>query len=227
MTGRNLAICVPLSWPWAPREFLTSLLGMVMPANSRDMRASGVESYRVLVDKSFPLDVSRNRLVAKALEQGATHVLFLDADMTFPANLAQSLLAANADICGALYFKRTPPFQPVPSHFGAGADPQMLSPLRLPEKPGVVKCDVLGMGATLIRREVFEALEKPWFYYEAYRPTGEMIVTEDVPFCRNAGEAGFGLACDTRVVCGHLRWDAVGPGHRRTRQRAPEKEEVC
>jgi len=226
MTGCNLAICVPLSWPWAPREFLTGLLGMVMPANWRDMRSRGVESCRVLVDKSFPLDVSRNRLVTKALELGATHVLFLDADMTFPPDLAQSLLAAEVDICGALYFKRTPPFAPVPSHFAGGDDPQMLTPVRLPEKPGLVECDVLGMGATLIRRQVFDALDKPWFRYEAYRPTGEMIVTEDVPFCRDAGEAGFRVACDTRVVCGHLRREVVGPGHWRTWRKAVDAEEV-
>ncbi len=226
MTDCNLAICLPVSWPWVPREFFTTVLSMVMPANSRDMRRCGVDSYRVLVDKSFPLDLSRNRLVAKALELGATHVLFLDADMTFPAGLLQKLLENDADICGALYFKRTPPFAPTPSHFGAGGDPQMLSPVTLPDEPGIVECDVVGMGATLIRREVFEALEKPWFYYEPYRPTGEMIVTEDVPFCRNAKNAGFEIVCDTRITCGHLRWDTVGPEHWRAWRNAMNREEV-
>ena len=212
-SGTRPAICVPLSWAWAPREFFISLLEMVMPSGARAMEEAGVEKFWVLLDKSFPLDLSRNRLASRALDLGATHVLFLDADMTFPAGLVEKLLDVGAPVSAALYFKKAPPFTPVPSMLDVPEDPQLMRPITLPEPPGIVECDVVGMGATLIRREVFEKIEKPWFAYDIHRRSGEMSVTEDVTFCIKARAAGFRIACDTRITCGHLRWETVGPAH--------------
>jgi len=209
----RLAICVPLSWAWVPRDFFTSLLGMVMPSGAHEMEEAGVGKFWLLVDKSFPLDVSRNRLVERALDLGATHVLFLDADMTFPPGMAPKLFDVGADISAALYFKKSPPHQPVASLFNHPTDEQLMNPIDLPEATGPVDCDVVGMGATLVRREVFESMDRPWFAYEVYRPTGEMSVTEDVIFCRKARDAGFRIACDTRIICGHIRTETVGPAH--------------
>lgn len=186
---------------------------MVLPSGVNNMRDAGIEHFWVLVDTSFPLDLSRNRLVSRALDIGATHVLFIDADNTFPPGMIKSLFEVDADISAALYFKKSPPFAPVASLFDVDDDPQLMSPISLPDPPGIVDCDVAGMGATLIRREVFERINKPWFAYDVYRGTGEMSVTEDVPFCKKAREAGLRIACDTRVVCGHLRWENVGASH--------------
>ena len=208
-----MAICAPLSWAYVPRDFFISVLEMVMPSGARAIEEAGVEKFWVLLDKSFPLDLSRNRLAARALDIGATHVLFLDADMTFPADLIGKLLKVGAPISAALYFKKSPPFAPVPSMLDVPNDPQLMRPIELPESPGIVDCDVVGMGATLISREVFEGIGKPWFAYEAYRRTGEMSVTEDVTFCVKARKAGFRIACDTGSICGHLRWETVGAAH--------------
>ncbi len=226
MTGHEcqLAICVPLSWMWTPRDFFTSLLGMVMPSGAQSMKDAGVGKFRVLVDKSFPLDLSRNRLAARALEIGATHVLFIDADMTFEPDLVERLFKIGADVSAALYFKKSPPFVPVPSLLDHPDDPQLMRPIELPETAGVVDCHVVGMGATLIRREVFESINKPWFAYEVYERTGEMSVTEDVTFCRKAREAGFRIACDTRITCGHLRWETVGRAHFESCKSVPSAE---
>jgi len=209
----RLAICVSLSWAYVPREFFASILEMVMPSGAKAIEEAGVENFWVLLDKSFPLDLSRNRLAARALDIGATQVLFLDADMTFPAGLVGKLLKIEAPVSAALYFKKSPPFAPVPSMLDVHNDPQLMRPIDLPESPGMVECDVVGMGATLINREVFERIEKPWFAYDIYRRTGEMSVTEDVTFCIKARRAGFRIVCDTGLICGHLRWDEVGAGH--------------
>jgi len=211
--NHSLAVCIPLSWPYAPRDFFTSVLRMVMPSGAASIANAGVREFRVLVDRSFPLDLSRNRLAERALDIGATHVLFLDADNTFPEGTVRGLLETDRDIAAALYFKKAPPFPPVPSVFDVPDDPQLMRPIGLPEHPGVVDCDVVGMGATLVRREVFEGVDKPWFAYDVYEKTGETSVTEDVTFCIKAARAGFTIACDTRITCGHLRWETIGRAH--------------
>lgn len=209
----KLAICVPLSWPNVPSAFFVSYTSLFMPSRLEAMAKAGVKNLWHLVDKSFPLDYCRNRLARIALEKGATHVLFIDADMTFPRDLIVRLLSIDADVAGALYFKKTPPFQPVASRLGVKGDGQLMKPIRLPARPGIVRCDVVGMGATLIKREALEFIGHPWFAYDLYKPTGEMEITEDVTFCTKAKSAGFEIVCDTRLVCGHVRSDIVGARH--------------
>jgi hypothetical protein len=75
----------------------------------------------------------------------------------------------------------------------------------------LVECDGVGGGFTIVRREVFEALEgdlepdKALFF--EYR--GDH--TEDLWFCKHAREQGFRIAVDTRVTCGHIYHAYWGP----------------
>lgn len=211
--GVKLAVCVPLSWPSVPGAFFVSYTSLFAPSRLEAMARAGVTTLWHMVDGAFPLDLCRNRLVRRALEIGASHVLFLDADMTFPRELVTGLLAADSDVAGALYFKKTPPFQPVPARFNVRHDGQLMKPIRLPAKPSLVRCDVLGMGATMIKRRALEWVGHPWFAYDVYKRTGEREITEDVSFCRKIKTAGFDIVCDTRLVCGHVRSEIVGAEH--------------
>lgn len=211
----NLAVCVPISWDYVPTPFLISFTQLFRPGQLKAIRALGVEKYFHLFNRAFPLDHNRNQLVAKSLELDADWVLFLDADMTFPAGMAPGLLRSaiesKAAIVSACYFKKQPPHACVSSLKKFVDDPQLLTPIdpckdrEGEEEKGLVECDVIGMGAALIHARVFEEVPRPWFEYEAYAGTGEMTVTEDVPFCRKAKEAGFTILTDTAMVCGHIR----------------------
>ena len=66
----------------------------------------------------------------------------------------------------------------------------------------IVECDVIGMGFTLIKREVFEAIDEPYFYFEHGRV--ENGVSEDFYFCEKARSAGYKIAVHTGVLCKHL-----------------------
>lgn len=205
-----------------PTMFAVSLVNMLLPKRLQALTELGIDEFWPIIDTSFPLDLSRNRLVKKALELKATHLLFLDVDMTYPPDMVGKLLKRDRDVVGPLYFKKNPPHQPVPSNFNVKNDPQLLRPIRIGVyegrgknrkfkdlKKALVKCDVIGMGGALIKTEVFERIPEPWFEYERYLPTGEMMITEDVPFCRKVKAAGLDIYCDTTIIAPHLKTAAV------------------
>ena len=177
------------------------------------MAKEGVTEFWHLIDGSFPLDLCRNRLVKKALDLGATHVLFFDVDMTYPRDFITRILSTGADCVGPLYFKKSEPFAPVAGIKDVPNDPQLIRPLsyaRFEEgefkgfRRELIEVDVIGCGGMLVSRRVLEAIGENWFEYERYKKTGEMSVTEDVPFCRKVKENGFKVYCHTGIVCGHL-----------------------
>lgn len=212
----NLAVCVPISWDFVPTPFLISFTQLFRPGQIKVLRQLGVERYFHLYNRAFPLDHNRNLLVKKSLELDAQWILFLDADMTHPLDLVSSLvrdaLESGASILSACYFKKLPPHACVSARKRHPEDQQLLTPIDTVDK-GLVDCDVIGMGAALIHRSVFEAIDYPWFEYETYDVTGERTITEDVPFCAKAKATGFRILTDTRLICGHVRQVEIDESH--------------
>jgi len=127
----------------------------------------------------------RTSCVDLARQMGASHLLFVDADMRFPADLADRLLARDVDVVGANYLQRTQPHLPVTQLNGL--------PVSSTGRTGLQAVDILGTGALLIKLSVFDRLPKPWFqtHYE-----GDQYVGEDVYFCRLLQAYGMPLYVD-------------------------------
>jgi hypothetical protein len=209
----NLAVCVPVSWDKVPTDFMIAFSRLFRPEQLNKMERLGVKKFWQLFNRAFPLDLNRNRLVKKSLELKADAVLFLDADMTFPPELIPRLIQDMQDtgpsVISGLYFKKSPPFQPVSANKIFYNNEQNMFPVEIysglkEDKDSIVECDVVGMGAAIIAREVLEAVSPPWFEYEVYQKTGENTVTEDVPFCRKVKQAGFKIYTDLGLECGHI-----------------------
>jgi GT2 family glycosyltransferase len=224
----NLAVCIPVSWDKVHTDFLIAFSRLFRPEQLNEMERLGVKKFWQLFNRVFPLDLNRNRLVQKSLELGADAVLFLDADMTFPADLIprliQDLRETGPAIISGLYFKKTPPFPPVSANKIFSHDEQKMFPVEIdsghPDSADLsdymnllLECDVVGMGAALIARELLEAISPPWFEYELYQKTGERTVTEDVPFCRKVKQAGFKIYTDLGLECGHITTIAITRRH--------------
>jgi hypothetical protein len=73
----------------------------------------------------------------------------------------------------------------------------------------IIRVPYNGFGFMLIKREVFDSLEYPWFKPETItikKPDGTEIVdfaSEDASFCLNADKKGFFTWVDTEVIVGH------------------------
>ncbi len=153
---------------------------------------------------------ARNKIVADALAwRGAhgaqmSHVFFLDDDVFVQRDTLIRLLAHDRDIVSALYYAKT--HVPQPLLFAepyAGPAHAFLEP---PIEPALVDCYAHGMGCTLIRREVFEAIDPPWFKtgFGEVDAEGEHVThTEDTFFLEKARAAGYAPAVDTGHIVPH------------------------
>ena len=106
---------------------------------------------------------NRNRLVRKAVEVGATHLMFIDSDMVFDKDALLQLLACDRDIVGGLCTQRTEPFLPVAKR---RADNGLFRnvPVAEIERGGFMSdLDAVGAAFLLVRMGVFDRLADPWF----------------------------------------------------------------
>ncbi len=141
---------------------------------------------------------ARNQLVEGAKKVKASHLLMIDSDMTFPLDSIDRLASHGVPVVGAVYRRRTEPFELM----GRRSDGIVDSPIE-----GLMRMDLLATGLMLIRMDVFEKLEKPWFRNDLREWEGETIIGgEDIIFCEQVNTAGLSVWCDGDLSkeVGHL-----------------------
>lgn len=154
---------------------------------------------------------ARNDLAQMTLDSDAKWLWFMDDDHAFHPGILNRLLLANVPLVTPMCLTRTFPFNSVSytrlSQFDEGG---RYIPVPLSDQPtdGLVELEAGGCAGMLIRREVLEAVEPPWFEY-ADR-------SEDVIFCEKAKAAGYRLYGDLGARLGHITtavvWPAVKEG---------------
>lgn len=158
----------------------------------------GSKKVGLEVCKSSNLAENRARLVARAFENNATHVLFLDSDMKFPADTILRLLNHNAYIVAVNY--PTKEFHPRPTAYVD--NDSYTGPLFTKDgDTGLVEVASCGFGCMLIDIRVFEKLDLPHFAFVPMPPEFVATKTEDVYFCQKATAAGFPILIDQELSC--------------------------
>jgi hypothetical protein len=141
------------------------------------------------------IHMSREEMVATALLGGATHILFLDSDMTFPEDAFHRLFSRNEPLVAANYVKRCLPTLP------NAVNMTKTALYTDDDSTGLEQASSVGMGMCLIKSEVFDAMPRPWF--DTYwftdpdeKPAKMRMIGEDVFFCHKATHAGHPLWID-------------------------------
>jgi len=184
----ELAIGVPLSWPYVHSDFFDCFTQMEKLA------------AHVIRAQSGPISEMRNTITRRALGLGCTHLIFLDADMIYPLDTIPRLLAHDRAVCGGLCFKRWPPFNPT---IFTGDEYRMT--LLDPYPEGLVEVTATGTACLLIRMDVFLDVPEPWFEFaEAPEDKGGGLVGEDIGFCYKARAAGYKIYVDTTIKTKHM-----------------------
>lgn len=165
----------------------------------------------------------REKLAEEALEWGADAILYIDSDMRFPADSLNVLLSREVPIIGVNATTRREPVVPTAMNLhldkmkDEGMVRQVWSKIESRGKSGIEQVTAVGFGVTLIRREVFEKIPKPWF--DVIWTDHGNVIGEDVAFCVKAMEQNIPVFVDhdLSMHIGHIGtktfgWDDVTHG---------------
>lgn len=143
-----------------------------------------------LASEGTLIQSQRCELVKAALDANATHILFLDSDMRFPADIIGRMLAADAPVVAANCAKRRIPTGPTAENHGEGREVYTM-----PDSTGIEKVDFVGGAVLMIRAEVFGQIPQPWFA-TPWVKQADTFMGEDRFFCRQLAQAGIPIVID-------------------------------
>ena len=152
-------------------------------------RESGPWGHHVTVGfiESTYIHAGREMFLEESLKQGATHVLWLDTDMTFPPETANWLVQHERSVVAANYVTRDGS-----SKFTARRDR-----IRIPtteESTGLEEVHEVGMGVFMMDTMALHGLPRPWFRHGVNEQRAD--IGEDIMFCRALREAGHKIYID-------------------------------
>lgn len=143
----------------------------------------------------------REELLQEAIEMDATHVLFVDADMFFPAETLIQLLQANKEVIGCACCTKQ-----IPSQITAMLDFKKPFPLWDPTMTGVQPVWRVGCGILLIKlTKRIKEMSQPRFPMR-WKPDAKCYQGEDWGFCERLAEVGVQMYIDVDLSrqIGHI-----------------------
>lgn len=177
---------VPMRGDWMHRSFGFTLSLVAKPFNwsLHDLPRAHVA-------------IARNNLVNYAKSQQASHVLLLDDDHILTPDLFTRLYRMDVPVASALAFQRYAPYSPsIYKWVTTDTGKQACVPIDEFIRTGVRHVGCTGFAAVLIKMEVFEKIQDPYF---EWRELGE-----DFDFCLKCRDAGIEIYCDTDLILDHI-----------------------
>lgn len=191
----QLAICIPCR-DEVDYEFSRCLSYLCLHLGATAIAAQAVDVNIFHLNGSV-IDSSRSRLTHDALVWGATHLLWLDSDMTFPPDTFHRLFKHNVDIVGVNYPTRRHPHRPT-ANLKMPVKAEGKEGVKLytgPDSTGMVEVEGMGFGCVLLKRSAFEAVPAPGFL-STYDPVNRIWRGEDIYFCQEAIKHGLKVYVD-------------------------------
>jgi len=192
-------------------EFCASLLAVCMEGKTRIRTVAALES-------GPNISTGRNLIVRDFLQDNLAPWLFMcDADMWFPADTVDRLIAADKPVTGGLCWsldggQRYPTMYELTER-----DTGVLAFTRYKDWPEdtVMRVPATGAACLLIHRDALLAVEKhsrdpaaPWFRESAVgAPLA--LMGEDMTFCLRCAAAGIPVHVHTGVKAGHMKTEML------------------
>lgn len=161
-------------------------------------------NYEVAFQGGTLVHVGRDRLARKAVEDGFTHVLWLDSDMIFTEELLDNLMFSGKDfVTGIAHARRAPhcscifkEIWPTPDRWEGHEYPT-----------GAFRIGGCGFACVLIKTEIIKAVLGK--HGTAFFPMREL--GEDLAFCKRARDLGYEIWAEPSVWLGHIGHITVYP----------------
>lgn len=185
----RLAVCVPC------REMLHSVFSHNLHSMLQYNWQKGIET-KVFYNMSTLLQTQREHLVKSARSWAATHILWLDSDMSFPFYTAYKLLDHKEPVVAANYVTRQIPYKTVGYRTLGGDWTDYVNHHKdTPVTKDLIEVEGVGMGCMLTDITVFDRLEKPYFPV-TWMPEADDYLGEDINFCSAARARGYKIWID-------------------------------
>lgn len=185
----KLLIAVP-TLDYIHRKFVESLTNLV-----QHLERNGPD-FDVHFEGCTLVYISRDNIVKKALDEGYTEVLWLDADMVFDKDIYWKLKNPGKEFVTALYRGRHGTHSPC-----------IFEKLEPPERwdsfdyeGPIHEIKGCGMGCVLTSTDI---LENVWHTYSTcFRPTP--LLGEDLAFCKRVSDCGHAMWANLDAPVGHI-----------------------
>ena len=186
----KLLVAVPTT-DYVHAEFMNSLTGL-----ETKLARDGVDFDEKIVGGTL-VYIARNKLAARAIEGGYTHVIWLDSDMVFKPDIVDDLLFCGKEmVCGA-FVSRRPPYGPCV--YTSIEDPaNMIQVTNFGTEP--FRVDGCGFATVLTSVELLRDVEEK--FGACFRPTEKY--GEDLAFCDRVKQLGREIWCEPTVRPGHI-----------------------
>ena len=161
-------------------------------------------NYDVEIISGTLVYIARNKLANKAINDGYTHVLWLDSDMVFGEQVVDDLMFCGKEmVCGA-FVSRRPPYGPC--IYTSIKKNEIEKVKEFGTKP--FRVDGCGFACVLTTVELLQAVAQK--FGTTFQPTD--YYGEDLAFCWRVGQIGREIWCEPTVRPGHLAHIPVHAG---------------
>lgn len=191
----KLLIAIP-SLDYMHTEFVKSLTALVCR-----LKDEGID-FDVTIQSGTLVYVARDKLAKKAINEGFSHVLWLDADMVFRPDLLEVLADSGKPFVVGICHSRREPYA---SCLFKSIEPAE----RFTEYPhGTFEVAASGMACALIKTDILRevALQN---YGSCFCPTRRL--GEDLAFCQRVHERGYKIYAEPMAWIGHIGHITVYP----------------
>lgn len=193
----RLMVAVPTN-DYVHADFMKSLVDLTAELNRQKV------DHKVEILSGTLVYIARNRLAQKAVNEGFTHVLWLDSDMVFSERVVDDLLFCGKEmVCGA-FVSRRPPYGPCVYASIERND------IRKVESFGVKPFRVDGCGFACVLTETQLLKDVMLKFGTTFQPTD--YYGEDLAFCWRVKQIGREIWCDPTVRPGHIAHVPVHAG---------------
>lgn len=150
-----------------------------------------------------PLDNARNLAVKDFLEDFWDYLIFIDSDIIPPPETIDELLKADKEVIAPLCLTIKPD------------DNNMIFPIPVAHRydenhqyrphygTGVEETDTITGGMFMVKREVYEKLERPFYF--TYHKDGTVEYSEDFVFSQQCQSLGYKLYTHYGMICEHMK----------------------
>lgn len=139
-----------------------------------------------------PLVEAQNEFAEKMVGGDYDYLLTIEDDhWGFTASMLESCIAADTHVCGISYRSRHLPFMKLPMKYSGTTDHngnKLYDSVK--GVSGYENGDLIGFGFTLIKKEVFQILDRPYFRLNTDTMTGVGPRATDIDFCKRLIEKG-------------------------------------